>query len=176
MTNDDTYYSRQLPRDRSLRASDQDRQAVADILRRAHVAGRLDPEEYADRYGRCLEAKTYADLDQLVADLPDEEPAWASAAPWPRPGTPPPWHGAPWQGGTPQNQRPGRSWLFLPIAVLATWLVLAGAVFALSGGHLFWLGFPLLFFFVWRPMRRWRRWGPPPGHWAGRDGGDAWRL
>jgi hypothetical protein len=175
MTDNDTRYSRQLPRDRSLRASDQDRQAVADILRRAHVAGRLDADEYADRYGRCLEAKTYADLDLLIADLPGQEPAWVATAPWPQAGGQT-WQGAHWQGGPPPGLRPRRSWQLWPVAAVVSWLALAGAVFALSGGHMLWLGFPLFFFFVWRPMRRWCRWGPSCGRWGGRGEDGARRL
>jgi hypothetical protein len=39
----------------------------------AHVAGRLDSREFQERLERCLEAKTYAELDELVADFPGEE-------------------------------------------------------------------------------------------------------
>ncbi len=70
MADNTNHYSRYSPQDRSLRASDHDRDAIGDILRRQHVAGRLDADEFAERYGRCLEAKTYAQLDGLVADLP----------------------------------------------------------------------------------------------------------
>ena len=78
------HYSRQTPQDRNLRASDGDRDAIGDLLRRQHVAGRLTTDEFAERYGRCLEAKTYAQLDALIADLPlDTEPAFQSGpAPW----------------------------------------------------------------------------------------------
>jgi hypothetical protein len=66
-------YERRLPRDRRLRASDGDRDAVTGILQRAHVSGRLDAEEFQERLDRCLRAKTYAELDTVIADLPSEE-------------------------------------------------------------------------------------------------------
>jgi hypothetical protein len=62
------------PSDRTLRAADSDREAVADILREQHVAGRLDSDELQERIDRCYDAKTYADLDAVVSDLPHEEP------------------------------------------------------------------------------------------------------
>ena len=81
-------YPRYNPQDRGLRAANADRDAIGDILRRQHVAGRLDTDEFAERYGRSLQAKTYAELDELIADLPaDTEPVAAvGAAPGGSPG------------------------------------------------------------------------------------------
>lgn len=56
--------------DPSIRASDQDRDRTARLLREHHAAGRLDPEEFNERLDKVYEAKTIADLDQLTADLP----------------------------------------------------------------------------------------------------------
>jgi Domain of unknown function (DUF1707) len=67
-------YSRHEPRDRGLRAADRDRDAVAGILREQHLAGRLQSEEFEKRLDRCYAAKSYGELDRLVADLPGEEP------------------------------------------------------------------------------------------------------
>lgn len=53
-----------------LRAADADRDAVAATLRRAHGEGRLDAAELEERLGRCYAAKTVAELDRLVDDLP----------------------------------------------------------------------------------------------------------
>jgi hypothetical protein len=61
------------PYDRSLRAGDRDREAVVDILRQQHLAGRLESDEFQERVDRCYAAKTYADLDGLLADLPAGE-------------------------------------------------------------------------------------------------------
>ncbi len=58
-----------LPREQ-MRASDADRQAVVDKLRRAHDDGRLTLAEYDDRTKSAYSARTYADLMLLTADLP----------------------------------------------------------------------------------------------------------
>jgi len=68
-------YSRHTgPGDRTLRAADADREAAAEVLRREHLAGRLDDMELDARLAACFAAVTYADLDALVADLPGDEP------------------------------------------------------------------------------------------------------
>ncbi|HUC56309.1 MAG TPA: DUF1707 domain-containing protein [Streptosporangiaceae bacterium] len=54
----------------SVRASDQDRDRTAQLLSAHHAAGRLDPEEFAERLDRVYTAKTVDDLDELTADLP----------------------------------------------------------------------------------------------------------
>jgi hypothetical protein len=53
-----------------MRAGDADRQAVADRLRSAVDEGRLDLHEYDERLQRAYAARTYAELDVLLADLP----------------------------------------------------------------------------------------------------------
>jgi hypothetical protein len=134
--NENVYDRRRGPRDRSLRVGDREREAVAAILRRQHVEGRLDAVEFQERLDRCLAAKTYGELDRLIADLPGQEEGqgrgeWASA--WPR------WPIAP-----------------LPLALIPLAALIAAIV--LSGGHLFWLAFPLFFLLVrpllWRSMGR----------------------
>jgi hypothetical protein len=119
---------REEPRDRSVRASDDDRETVGDLLRAEHLAGRIDDAELEERLGRCLSARTYADLDQLVADLPRPE----------RP-----------QFGRHRRGAPLRpAFLLIP-------LVLAAVV--LSHGHALWLAFPLIFFLFVRPALFGRR-------------------
>jgi hypothetical protein len=54
----------------SLRASDADREAVAELLREAHAEGRLDYEELDERLTKTYAARTHAELDRLTADLP----------------------------------------------------------------------------------------------------------
>jgi hypothetical protein len=148
MAEDVPGYPRHNPQDRSLRASNADRDVIGDILRRQHVAGRLDTDEFAERYGRSLQAKTYAELDELIADFPFAEgpaspavnragngtslggPRWVGRRPWPVP-------------------------LFILLAVVAV-------VALASGGHVLWVVFPL-FFFVMRPLM-WR------SGWGGRSG------
>ena len=58
--------------DRSLRASDADRERVAVSLRDHAVAGRLTTEELDARTGRALAARRLGELDALLADLPRE--------------------------------------------------------------------------------------------------------
>jgi Domain of unknown function (DUF1707) len=59
-----------MPHRGSLRASDADRDLVAERLRQATTEGRLRPDELEDRLGVALSARTYGELDVLVADLP----------------------------------------------------------------------------------------------------------
>ncbi len=51
-------------------ASDSDRDRVAEVLNVAYSEGRLSKDEYDDRLEHAFSARTYADLDQIVADLP----------------------------------------------------------------------------------------------------------
>jgi hypothetical protein len=65
-----------MARTSSLRASDADRDAVAERLHRAAVEGRLDHEELEQRLHAALRARTYGDLRALVADLPSQPAVW----------------------------------------------------------------------------------------------------
>ncbi|MGW0548337.1 DUF1707 SHOCT-like domain-containing protein [Streptomyces altiplanensis] len=58
------------PREPALRASDADRDRIADILREAMAEGRLTAEEHSDRIDAVYRAKTVAELEPLVQDLP----------------------------------------------------------------------------------------------------------
>lgn len=53
-----------------VRASDADRDRVADILREALAEGRLDAEEHSERLDATYAAKTMGQLEPLVRDLP----------------------------------------------------------------------------------------------------------
>jgi hypothetical protein len=53
-----------------LRASDADRDRFVSILRDAHAEGRLTAEEHAERVDIALSARTVAELEPLVRDLP----------------------------------------------------------------------------------------------------------
>jgi DUF1707 SHOCT-like domain len=126
-----TNYARHLgPRDRKLRVGDHERDAVAEILRQEHVKGRLDEVEFQQRLDACLVAKTYANLDALIADLPSDEP--------PRHRRPIMWPPRPWPVG------------LVPLAMLA--LIIG------SGAHALWFAFPLFALFVLRPLF-WHPWG-----------------
>lgn len=56
--------------DRWMRASDQDREGVADVLREAYAVGRLNREEFDERCAATYAARTYGELRDLTADLP----------------------------------------------------------------------------------------------------------
>ncbi|MFF5080226.1 DUF1707 domain-containing protein [Actinoplanes sp. NPDC000266] len=58
-----------------MRAGDDDRRQTADTLKTALDEGRLDLAEYDERLQRAYAAKTYAELDLLIADLPGSQPA-----------------------------------------------------------------------------------------------------
>ena len=53
-----------------MKASDADREQTAEQLRDAAAEGRLLAEELEHRIGVALSARTYAELDAVVADLP----------------------------------------------------------------------------------------------------------
>ena len=53
-----------------LRASDTDRDRVVELLNAAYTEGRLSKDEYDARLENAFSARTYADLDQIVIDLP----------------------------------------------------------------------------------------------------------
>ena len=53
-----------------MRAADADRDRMVERLNMAYSEGRLSKDEYDGRLENALSARTYADLDQLVTDLP----------------------------------------------------------------------------------------------------------
>lgn len=58
-----------------MRASDSDRDAVVSDLSEHFQAGRLTAEEFDERTGRALAARTWGELRDLLADLPGARPA-----------------------------------------------------------------------------------------------------
>jgi hypothetical protein len=76
------------PEDRvpGLRASDADREHVADLLGRAFAEGRLSTEEHSERLEAVYAAKTMGELRPLVVDLPVAfDPPTAGGMPTARP-------------------------------------------------------------------------------------------
>jgi hypothetical protein len=61
----------------NIRVGHRERDAVAAVLQEAAVDGRLSMAELDERLGAALQAKTFADLDPLVADLSVEPPSRA---------------------------------------------------------------------------------------------------
>ena len=68
----------------TMRAADADRDRVAEYLGAAYSEGRLSKDEYDARLENALSARTYADLDQLVTDLPAPRKL-PRCPPWSRP-------------------------------------------------------------------------------------------
>ncbi|MCF3132189.1 DUF1707 SHOCT-like domain-containing protein [Streptomyces olivochromogenes] len=73
-----------------LRASDADRDRIADILRDALAEGRLTADEHAERVEGVLNAKTVGELEVFIQDLPAGHQRPASAAYTPVPPRPTP--------------------------------------------------------------------------------------
>ena len=59
-----------MARRATLRASDADRDRIAERLRNATAEGRLLAEELEERLEKTFSARTYGELDAVVADLP----------------------------------------------------------------------------------------------------------
>ncbi|MFB7500271.1 DUF1707 domain-containing protein [Streptomyces sp. NPDC056161] len=79
------------PRVIELRASDADRDRIADILRDALAEGRLTADEHAERVEGVLNAKTVGELEVFIQDLPaahgrSAASGYAPAPPRPAPG------------------------------------------------------------------------------------------
>ncbi len=68
-------------------ASDAERSDVVALLQQAHVAGRLDSTEVAERIEGALRSRTRGELADLLADLP-EGAAAAGVVPVPQPDLP----------------------------------------------------------------------------------------
>jgi hypothetical protein len=56
--------------DRPIRASDQERESVVDVLRDAFTDGRLTFDEFEERTAAAYASKTWTELRQLTSDLP----------------------------------------------------------------------------------------------------------
>ena len=68
-----------MARRATLRASDADREQIAEQLRHAAGEGRLDPEELEERLETVFSARTYGELDAVVVDLPGDDARAADA-------------------------------------------------------------------------------------------------
>lgn len=55
----------------SMRVSDADRERTTDIIKAAAAEGRLSWDEHGRRIQQVMESRTYGELQQLVADLPN---------------------------------------------------------------------------------------------------------
>jgi hypothetical protein len=123
-----------------MRAGDGDRETVAARLKSALDDGRLDLHEYDERLQRTYAAKTFGELDPLLADLPGTVPpshsqvqtAAAPAAP----------------GQQAAEKRGGPSWVG-PYGGVILVSVLIWAISSFASGHLLyfwpvWMLIPLI--------------------------------
>jgi DUF1707 SHOCT-like domain len=144
-----------MSRRASLRASDADRERIAERLRKAAAEGRILTEELEHRLMAAFSARTYGELEPLVADLPRE---------------------------VARRDRPERSLPVPKVAIalmiligmpMAVAVVIAAAVLLVS---MFAMWIVVVAIVMWvfghrLPVypRRYarRRWGPGPQHWHG---------
>jgi hypothetical protein len=70
--------------DRPMRASDQERENVVDVLRNAYADGRLTLEEFSERTSGAFAARTWGELRELTGDLP-VQPVFGADLPRTRP-------------------------------------------------------------------------------------------
>jgi hypothetical protein len=157
-----------------IRASDADRERVADRLREHFAEGRLSADELDERITATLSAKTFAELRRVTTDLPEPEPAAGAAPGMGRPGrpgrpVPPPWAG---RGGFGLRRRRSRI-LPLVLLLLIAALVLPGAGFVflafIKVVLLFWLVASVAAIFAAARFRRHarRHWqSGPRGPWS----------
>ena len=105
----------------SMRVSDADRDRAIAELSEHYQVGRLTTEEFEDRTGRALQARTTADLADLFTDLPRRQaPTTATAT----------------SAASTAPAGPARSWpARMPVAPVTILAVIA--VLALLSGHLF---------------------------------------
>lgn len=75
-----------VPDGAGTRASDRERDAVVQRVQDAFAEGRLDDAEFDERSRAALTARTHADLDALLADLPAEPSTPGPAPALPGPG------------------------------------------------------------------------------------------
>lgn len=98
-----------------MRAANADRERVVALLQVAFAEGRLARDEFGERVGGALEARTYADLAALTADIP----ARTAAAPRPP--------AAPARARRPLSRRTvAGCWTLVTLAVMVTDAALTG--------------------------------------------------
>jgi Domain of unknown function (DUF1707) len=130
-----------------MKASDSDRELVAERLRLATGDGRLFAHELEERLAAALRARTYGELDAVVSDLPGGRVARRprrEASHWARPA------------------------LALAIAIPVAVMLVAAAVFVLTSIFAVWMMWMLVGWWFFgrhhRHHRRHRGGGPPTGY------------
>jgi Domain of unknown function (DUF1707)/2TM domain len=102
-----------------LLAADADRERIAERLRTAAAEGRLTSEELEERLERAFSARTEAELEPLVADLPEAA------------------------GATPRRER-RRLWDSEHVRLYVGVSIMLVAIWALTGAGYFWPIWPIL--------------------------------
>ncbi len=111
--------------DRPIRASDQERESVVDILRDAFTDGRLTFDEFEERTAAAYAAKTWAQLWELTSDLPAQPLLGADLSRRPQEHGPVPPQAVP-PAVQPRRARHGRPFdRVLP--VLFVWILISAA-------------------------------------------------
>jgi Domain of unknown function (DUF1707) len=122
------------PRD-GLRAADTDRERVAELLRCAHGEGRLDLGEYDDRVQRAWAARTYGELERLVADLPAGQERSIRRIPGKEPAPQP-------ERGRSARRTAVAAWLSVSVLNLVIWAVVSVATLELVHPWWIWVAGP----------------------------------
>lgn len=135
------------PDNSAMRASDADREAIAERLHSAMNEGRLNLSEYDERLGRAYAAVTYGELAHVTSDLPAaappaEPPRQEPAKQNHRAKTAKEWRDwagtsfvlvGVWGFTSLMAQEPTHFWPIYPMAIWAI-ILLAGTVFGFGGG------------------------------------------
>ncbi len=132
----------------NVRVGDAEREAVAGQLREHYAVGRLTLEELNERLDQAFAAKTKADLNTVMRDLPQAArpgagmpyggAAWPGQAPgqaWPGPMATRPWQdqGSGWEGGQGSQRPRGLCGAFAPMMGMVWLFVILGSVFLFGG-------------------------------------------
>jgi hypothetical protein len=145
--------SRRLWPRADLRVGDADRKAVVDELQRHYIEGRLNSDELSERVGHALHARTFADLSELLSDLPTLTDPAPSGDIQPQ-----------LDGYSFEHPHGGPHVMMPPIGIvlMLIGLVVMLMIFAMPGMRFGFFPWPLLiwgFFFIGRPFgggrRRW---------------------
>ena len=111
--------------DRPILASDKERESVVDVLRDAYTDGRLTPDEFEERTATAYAARTWADLRELIGDLPHELVLGDALLPHgPQPGHAAPGIASP--AGGPRRYRRERP-LGMLLPVIFIWIMISAA-------------------------------------------------
>ncbi|MDP9643160.1 hypothetical protein J2S53_003105 [Actinopolyspora lacussalsi] len=130
------------PNERGVRASDAEREAVAERLRLAMNEGRLDMAEFDERVGQAYAAVARAELEPLTRDLPTpSEPARRTRSVAPETEEDEGQRPAGRKRGQPRSRgAEWRDWAGTSFVLVGIWLITS---IASGGPNFFWPIFPM---------------------------------